>query len=279
MGGLVNSAAGGARTPLRGLLVDWAGTIVDHGSRAPTRVFREVFATEGVPIDEAEARAPMGMAKRDHIATILAMPRVAAAWRARHGRPASDHDVGQLYERFLPLQRRVLAEHADVISGAPAALDFCRERGIAVGSTTGYTRALMDVVAPLAAAAGIAPDVIVCSDEVSAGRPAPWSLFRAAERLGVYPPAACLVVDDTPAGIAAAINAGMRPLGVTRTGNGLGLSADEVVSLPADELARRELVVAASLREAGAEDCLSGIGDLPSWLVSRGLVGSCPSGA
>lgn len=279
MTGLGDSTAGGGRAPLRGLLVDWAGTIVDHGSRAPTRVFREVFATEGVPIDEAEARAPMGMAKRDHIAAILAMPRVAAAWRARHGRLADDHDVGQLYERFLPLQLRVLADHADVIPGARAALDFCRERGIAIGSTTGYTRGLMEVVAPLAAAAGIAPDVIVCSDEVPAGRPAPWSLFRAAERLGVYPPAACLVIDDTPAGIAAAVNAGMRPLGVTRTGNGLGLSADEVAALPADELARREVVVAASLREAGAEDCLPGIGDLPGWLATRGLVGSTPLGA
>lgn len=262
-----------AATRIRALLVDWAGTIVDHGSRAPARVFTEVFRAAGVPIDEAEARAPMGMAKRDHIRAIFELPRVAAAWESRCGRPPGTEDADALYARFLPLQRRVLAEHCDPIPGAVEAFAFCRRHGLAIGSTTGYTRELMEVVAPLAAAAGISPDVIVCADDVSAGRPAPWSLFRAAEAIGVFPPTAILVVDDTPAGVAAARNAGMRCVGVTRTGNGLGLSASEVAILPDDERRRREEAVAASLRAAGAEDCLHGIGDVPRWLEARGLAG------
>lgn len=257
--------------PVRALLVDWAGTIIDHGSRAPVRAVIEVFRAAGIAIDEPEARAPMGMAKRDHLRAILAMPRVAADWESRRGLPPRDEDADALYEAFLPLQRRLLAEHCDPIPGAAETFTFCRERGIAIGSTTGYTRELMEVVTPRAAAAGLSPDVIVCSDEVSAGRPAPWSLFRAAEAIGVYPPAAVLVVDDTPAGIAAARNAGMRGIGVTRTGNGLGLSAAEVALLAADERQRREDAVAAELRAAGAEDCVPGIGEVPRWLRERGL--------
>lgn len=261
------------RLPIRAILVDWAGTVVDHGSRAPTRVFIEVFGAAGVPITEAEAREPMGMAKRDHIAAILGMPRVAEAWERARGRGPVAADAAALYAEFLPLQKRVLAAHCDPIPGAVETLAFCRARGIAVGSTTGYTRELMDVVAPAAAGAGIVVDVVVCSDDVPAGRPKPWSLFRAAEAIGAFPPAAIVVVDDTPAGVAAARNAGMIPVGVTRTGNGLGLPADEVARLPAGELARREAAVAESLRAAGADDCVPGIGDVPEWLASRGLLG------
>lgn len=268
-----NTAMAHVIPPIRALLVDWAGTILDHGSRAPARVFVEVFAAAGVPIDEAEARGPMGMAKHDHIAAILALPRVAAAWAARHGTTPGPADATALYERFLPLQKRVLAEHCDPIPGAAAALAFCRQHGIAVGSTTGYTRDLMSVVLPVAATAGIAPDVVVCSDEVPAGRPAPWSNVRAAERLGVFPPAAILVVDDTAAGVAAGRNAGMRTLGVTLTGNGLGLSAAEVAALDPADRARRGAAVARTLLDAGADDCVTGIGAVPEWLRRHGLLG------
>ena len=38
---------------------------------------------------------------------------------------------------------------------------------------------LMEVAAPLAREGGFEPDVIVCADDVSRGRPAPWMVFRA----------------------------------------------------------------------------------------------------
>lgn len=72
---------------LQAILFDWAGTTVDYGSRAPAQVFQEIFRRSGVEITVAEAREPMGRAKRDHIATVLAMPRVAAAWQAAHALP------------------------------------------------------------------------------------------------------------------------------------------------------------------------------------------------
>lgn len=43
-----------------------------------------------------------------------------------------------------------------------------------IGSSTGYTQELMEIVAPIAALRGYAPDVMVCADDVPAGRPAPW---------------------------------------------------------------------------------------------------------
>ena len=52
---------------IKAIILDWAGTVVDHGSRAPMGAFVKAFAHFGVTISIADARGPMGMAKRDHI--------------------------------------------------------------------------------------------------------------------------------------------------------------------------------------------------------------------
>ena len=71
---------------LKAVVLDWAGTTVDHGSRAPAIVFQEIFRQRGVEITVAHARHPMGMAKRDHIAAIAAMPDISQAWTMKYGR-------------------------------------------------------------------------------------------------------------------------------------------------------------------------------------------------
>jgi phosphonoacetaldehyde hydrolase len=256
------------RPPLRGLLLDWAGTTVDHGSRAPVEAFLAVFAAAGLTLTPEEVRGPMGMAKRAHLAALLDLPRVAAAWQATHGHAPGAADVDRLYAQFMPLQIEVVAAHSTVIDGVAAAIDRCRALGLAIGSTTGYTRAMMDAVEPVAAAGGYTADVVVTSDEVAAGRPAPWQNFRAAERLGIYPLDRFLIVDDTVAGIQAARAAGAAAVGITRTGNGLGLSAAAIARLPAAELQRRLEAVAAELRAAGADHVLETVADLPG-LIER----------
>ncbi|MFO0960530.1 MAG: phosphonoacetaldehyde hydrolase [Isosphaeraceae bacterium] len=255
-------------TKIRAALFDWAGTAVDYGSRAPARVFVEIFRRAGLPITEPEARAPMGLAKREHIASILRAPRVADAWRKLHGRDPADADVDRLYREFLPLQKAILAEGSDVIPGIPAAIARLRDRGIRIGSTTGYTRELMEVVVPLAARGGFDPDVVVCSDDVPEGRPAPWMNFRAAEALGVYPMGSVLVVDDTPVGIAAARNAGAIAVAVTQTGNALGLSQAEAESLAEGEISARLDGIAREFREAGADHTIRSAAELPE-LIDR----------
>ena len=69
---------------IKAVILDWAGTMIDHGCRAPVVALQRVFEQAGVPISEAEARLDMGRAKRDHIRAILATRRVALAWHAVH---------------------------------------------------------------------------------------------------------------------------------------------------------------------------------------------------
>src|SRR5579863_7990028 len=94
---------------VKAVIFDWAGTLVDYGSRAPMGAFVETFAEFGVEISIGEARGPMGMAKRPHIAALCANPRVAKAWAAARGAPPSEADIDALYEVFAPKNVAVAA--------------------------------------------------------------------------------------------------------------------------------------------------------------------------
>jgi phosphonoacetaldehyde hydrolase len=249
---------------IRAVLFDWAGTMIDHGSRAPVEVVREVFHRRGVEVTEAEARGPMGMAKFAHLAAVLDLPRVRAAWQEAHGRSPAASDIEALYRDFLPLQEQILASHARLIPGAAETAAWLRQRGIRIGSSTGYTRQLMAIVLPLAASQGYSPDVCICPDEVPAGRPAPDLNLRAMERLGLDDPAACLVVDDTVVGIQAGIAAGMPTVAVARTGNALGLSEEVVAAMERIELQDRLAAIHQMFRDAGATHVIESVAELRS---------------
>lgn len=255
--------------PIRAILLDWAGTTVDYGSRAPTSVFIRIFRRRGVDITVPEARGPMGMAKREHIATVLALPRVTAEWTKVHGQPPGDGDVQAMYDEFLPLQKETLAAGSDLIPGVVDAINTCRQMGLKIGSSTGYTRALMEVVAPIAAAGGYVPDCILCADDTPQGRPAPWMNFHAAEQLNVYPMSDILVVDDTPVGIAAGLNAGCPTVAVSQTGNALGLSQAEVEALPPAELNARLAAIEKDFRAQGAYYVLRSVAELPELIRTQ----------
>src|SRR6185312_14168234 len=117
-------------TALRAVILDWAGTTVDYGSRAPVQVFVEIFRSRGIDVTDAEARGPMGRAKHEHIAEVLQLPRITALWRKQHGRDPTDQDVQAMYRDFLPLQKRVLEAGSEVIPGVAAAIAECRSLGL-----------------------------------------------------------------------------------------------------------------------------------------------------
>ncbi len=60
------------------------------------------------------------------------------------------------------------------------------------------------------------PEVLVVSEDVKQGKPAPDGYRLAATRLG-YDPADCVVFEDAPAGVAAARAAGARVIGLMTT--------------------------------------------------------------
>src|SRR5688572_27703698 len=120
--------------PLRAVVFDWAGTVLDYGSRAPVLAVMRTFADHGVPVTSEEARGPMGMAKRDHIVALFEMSRVRDAWTIVHGKPPGEPDVERLYKSFIETQRGFLVENAELIPGCLSAIAACRDRCLALGS-------------------------------------------------------------------------------------------------------------------------------------------------
>ena len=145
------------RHELQAVIFDWAGTVVDHGSRAPMGAFVRAFAEFGVTITIDDARGPMGMAKRDHIRMVGQAPDVAAAWQAKFGRPFGEADIDAVFEVFEPLNVASVRDHASFIPGALETIAQLKARGLRIGSTTGYTRPILEVLMPIAAERGFSP--------------------------------------------------------------------------------------------------------------------------
>lgn len=247
---------------LEAVVFDWAGTTVDHGCLAPVASFIEVFRRRGVPITVAEARAPMGTHKRAHIEQITRMAPVAERWRAAHGRLPTQDDVEAMFEEFKPLQIACLEQHAEPIEGCVETVAALRARGIKIGSTTGFTREMMEVLLPAASRRGYVPDATVSATDVPAGRPYPFMCLKNVIDLKVSCVEACVKVDDTPVGVEEGLNAGMWAVGVVMTGNEIGLQKEDLVAL--DPATREQLAARARARmeAAGAHYVIDGVADL-----------------
>jgi phosphonoacetaldehyde hydrolase len=248
--------------PVKAVIFDWAGTMVDFGCVAPVQALIDAFAQHGVIITAAQARRDMGMAKRDHIAAILGNPDVAAVWAALRGSAPDKEDGDAIYQALEPLIEAAATRCADLIPGAALVAEDLRKLGVKVGSGTGYTRQMMSGILPRAAAQGYAPSVVVCAGETPSGRPAPLMTWKALVELDAWPSWACVKVDDATVGIEEGRLAGCWTIGLAASGNGVGLSLAEYDAL--DEAERRAVVgaSAAVLRAAGADYVIDTVADI-----------------
>ena len=246
--------------PLQAVILDWAGTAIDYGCMGPIAPFIEVFSSCDVAVTAAEARAPMGLAKKDHLRAMFRDSSVAQKWHDVHGFFPDEGEVEVLYRDLEPLMVSAVARHCEPIRGLFDAVKAFRRRGLKIGSTTGYTRPMMDVLIPAARERGFEPDCVVCSSDVPAGRPYPWMCYRNAIDLGVYPLEAMVKIGDTISDIEEGLNAGMWTIGVAMTGNELGLREEEAISLEPADLSARLTDIKCRFLGAGAHFVANGIG-------------------
>lgn len=247
---------------IKAVIFDWAGTTVDYGCFAPLEVFMQVFKNRGIELTVEEAREPMGMLKRDHIQALCRMERVEALWKEKYGRTPNESDVDELYADFEPMLMETLHEYATPVPGAVELAGRLREAGIKIGSTTGYTKEMMDVVTAAAKKQGYAPDVLVTPSDVPAGRPYPWMCYQNAILLDVYPMTHLVKVGDTTSDMKEGRNAGMWTVGVIKGSSELGLSQEEVLSMPQELLEAKVAQTAERLLAAGAHYVIDEIGCL-----------------
>ena len=166
---------------------------------------------------------------------------VATRWNKAVGHDPTEADVESLFANFVPLQLECLVKYSTVIDGVAETVARLRKRGIKIGSTTGYTRAMLEMILHPAAAQGYAPDCAITPDDVGAGRPHPWMIYANAIRMQVEPLEAIVKIGDTPVDIEEGLRAGVWTVGVARTGNMVGLSAEDFAALePAEQATRLE---------------------------------------
>jgi phosphonoacetaldehyde hydrolase len=234
------------------VFMDWAGTAVDHGSIAPVEALENIFSQFGMSVPQPLIRRYMGLAKKDHIRKLLQEPEVKEHWVALHHAPPQERDVETMYGNFEPQMMEVLAGYATVLSGVVEAVAAMRARGMKIAGTTGYTRPMLDSLETLAAKQGYRTDRSLAPEDAGGGRPFPWMCYRLAMELKIYPLAACVKIGDTESDIAEGLNAGMWTIGVTRSGNTVGLSEADWLKLESAEQKKLLAQAEQELRSAGA---------------------------
>ena len=190
-----------------------AGTTVDEGGAVYEALAGAVRVGGHESTDEAVQRW-MGTDKREAIGGLI---------DEASGVTPDGETIEVLYRQFLTLLRASYAANPPApLAGIPEAITAMRAAGVKVALTTGFAR---DIAEPMLTGLGWAVggdaafvDVLVCADDVAAGRPAPYMIFRAMERTGVHDVRAVAVAGDTVVDLRAGMNAGARIVAGVATG-------------------------------------------------------------
>lgn len=246
------------------VIMDWAGTSIDYGCFAPLNAFLKVFVDEkGIDITYQQAREPMGLLKIDHIKAILSMEDVNRKFIERYGRPWNIDDVNTINESFERHLFKSLHEFTQPIPGVLHVVEQLRESGIKIGSTTGYTSKMMEIVRNGAAEYGYRVDKLVTPDDVPNGRPHPFMIYKNMIDLSIPSVDIVVKVGDTVADIKEGVNAKVHTIGVVVGSNEMGLTLEEYNHYPPNELLQLKADVRNKMYTAGAHYVIDTIEELP----------------
>jgi phosphonoacetaldehyde hydrolase len=251
-----------SKTSVEAIIFDWAGTTVDFGSRAPMGAFVKLFESEGVQMTISQARIPMGINKWDHINALLNLPEIQSQWMRIHGGSHTSADVDRLLEIFVPMNKVSIRECDQLIPGIAELTKTLRERQIKIGSTTGYTKELLDILLPIAKEQGYQADALSYSGDTPLGRPSPQMMHKCAEQLGLFNPLSFIKVDDTLPGIEEGKAFGCWTVGVAVSGNALGLSLEELNALPKEESENLKNLARMKMQEMQPDYVIDSVADL-----------------
>lgn len=237
---------------VKAVIFDWAGTTIDYGCFAPVQGFLDGFKSIGIDITNEMARKPMGLLKIDHTRAIAAML----------PEPIAEEQILKAYEVFETTLFANIEQHCDIKDHVIETIAALRARGIKIGSTTGYTSAMMERVLKKAEEQGYSPDYCISSDRVVKGRPHPYMVWSNLMQFGISDTREAVKVGDTVADIAEGKNANCWTVGVIMGSSELGLTRDELAALSERELNERKAIVRATYYQAGADYIIDDMNEL-----------------
>ena len=252
------------RGKVQAVILDWSGTTADAYVVAPAVVFVEVFKRQNVEISMAEARGPMGLRKDLHIKALTEVDEIKERWKSIHGKYPDQTDVDRMFEDFVPIQLDCLRQYTGLLPGVSEVVQRLQKQGIKIGSTTGFTRPMVDILEEEAAKQGYRPDASVAGDEVINGaRPSPHMVYKNLDMLNITPIQSVIKVDDTASGVGEAVNAGCWGVGVSRYSNYMDIDVPEdAEKLSEGEIEKRNEKTKSILHNAGAHYIIDSIADI-----------------
>lgn len=242
---------------IKAVIFDWAGTTLDYGCFAPVKGFVDGFESIGIHITNEMARKPMGLLKIDHTRAIADML----------PEQISEKQILKAYEVFENTLFANIENHCDIKDYVVETVATLRKQGIKVGSTTGYTSAMMEKVIPKAAEQGYSPDFWISPDQTIKGRPYPYMIWNNLMQFGISNPREAVKVGDTTTDITEGKNADCWTVGIIMGSSELGLTRSEVASLSPEELEQRKAIVRKAYYKAGADYIIDDMNELPDTIT------------
>lgn len=249
---------------VQAVILDWSGTTADAYVIAPAVVFVEVFKNQGVEISMEEARGPMGLRKDLHIKALTDDAVIRERWKSVHGRYPGQADVDRMFADFVPAQLACLPKYSKLLPGVARVIKRLQAQGIKIGSSTGFTRPMVNILEKAAKKQGYVPDASVAGDEVVHGaRPRPFMVYRNLDLLDAWPIESVVKVDDTTSGVGEGLNAGCWAVGVARYSNYMNINTlEEEATLSRQEIHQRLEKTREILRKAGAHYVIDSLADI-----------------
>jgi HAD superfamily hydrolase (TIGR01509 family) len=214
-----------------GAIFDWDGVVIDS-SLAHEESWELLAKEVGKPLPPDHFKRGFGQRNAVIIPEIL-------KW-------TNNQDEIQKWSlRKEALYREIVAEHGlKALPGVRELLDELNEAAIPCVVGTSTERANVEMSLELLSLQGRFSDM-VCSEDVSRGKPDPEVFLKAAEKTGL-PPERCFVIEDTAHGLEAALAGGIKAIAVATTRPAEHLAIAHWV---ADDMAQLNLATIQSLFE------------------------------
>lgn len=187
--------------PIQMVVFDVAGTTVDDAGGAVLRCLIEAARAYDLPGSDDELNALMGMNKRE-VFDLL------SARRYPNDAESAGRTAGDALATFIERMRSYYDRSLKPIPGAEETFTYLRNRGIKVVTDTGFDATINNMVMEKLNWPGRLTDLAVCSSDVARGRPAPYMIFFAMERLGIFDVRQVMKIGDSPADLEEGYNAG-----------------------------------------------------------------------
>lgn len=137
------------------IIFDWAGTIIDKGSKAPYHAFVNTFKRHNLKYSDEEINRWMGLDKLTHLSKITNNQKLSSV----------------LYPTLVCEMKDTVRQYSYPCPNVNTLFSYLRSKKYLIGSTSGYSRELLDIAINTASKNGMYIPFNVSSDEVTRGRP------------------------------------------------------------------------------------------------------------